>query len=289
MRLWFVVAVAGAIVVTTASAEPVVFKDLEYANHSDRNTLDLYVPEIKGAPIVVFIHGGAFRAGDKRRIVGLERFLNAGFAVASINYRYSTEDTWPAQLEDLNDAFRFVRRHGEEYGYDSKRVASFGPSAGGHLSAMAGIALSNAPESRLSAVVVWFPPIDFTKMDDDIERTGIRRRSGRNDAPGSPESTLIGATVATDPELAMAASPLTYLDALPDETELPPFLIMHGAVDPLIARGQSGRLFQALLAHNGLRTLEYVLLPNGGHGTGDFRTQEAIDRVISFLANHMMN
>jgi dipeptidyl aminopeptidase/acylaminoacyl peptidase len=154
---------------------------------------------------------------------------------------------------------------------------------------MAGIALAGEPESRLLASVVWFPPIDFRKMDGDMELTGVERRTGRNDAAGSPESELIGAVVRDNPEKAYAASPLFYLENLPEDTPLPAFLVMHGAMDPFIARGQSGRLFSALLSRKGRNTLEFVLLPNAGHGRGDFEKAETLQRVISFLKRQMMN
>jgi acetyl esterase/lipase len=264
---------------------------VRYADRSERNVLDIYLPEgVQNPPLVVWIHGGAFKMGDKKNPEGLRAFLDAGFAVASINYRFSNEAVWPAQLEDLKDAFSFLRAHGGKYGYDASRVASFGASAGGHLSAMAGIALAEDPKTRLAASVVWFPPIDFTTMDEDIERTGIQRRTGRNDAPDSPESALIGGAVKANPDLAKAASPLTYLEKLPAGTKLPAFLIMHGAKDPFVGRGQSGRLFSALLARQDIRGVEYVLLPEGGHGWGDFQKPETIQRVVSFLkANFTAN
>ena len=86
----------------------------------------------------------------------------------------------------------------------------------------------------------------------------------------SAESALIGAPAGANPNLTKAVSPLTYIDALPKETPMPAFAIMHGALDPFIGRGQSGRLFSALPAHQGATTLQYVLLPEGGHRSGDF-------------------
>ncbi|MBN8456238.1 MAG: alpha/beta hydrolase [Verrucomicrobia bacterium] len=284
MKTYSLIIALATLLASSAAADPRIEKDLRYADRSERNVLDIYLPEgVKNPPLVVWIHGGAFRMGDKRNPEGLGALLDAGFAVASINYRLSNEAIWPAPLEDLRDAFTFLRAHAAKYGYDASRIASFGSSAGGHLSAMAGIALADDPKTRLAASVVWFPPIDFPTMDEDIERTGIQRRTGRNDASDSPESALIGATVKANPDLARAASPVTYLEKLPAGTKLPAFLIMHGAKDPFIARGQSGRLFSALLARQDIRTLEYVLLPEGGHGSGDFQKPETIARVVSFL------
>lgn len=264
-----------------------IHMDLAYADDSPRNVLDLYIPEAADTPpIVMFMHGGGFSRGDKASPRGLQELIDAGIAVASMNYRLSDTDIWPAQLHDIRNAFAFLRANGKRYGYDNERIASFGNSAGGHFSAIAAIVMAENPETKLAASVVWYPPVDFTTMDADIAATGVEPRSGRNAAPDSPESGLIGATVGENRELALAASPLTYLAALPAETQLPPMLIMHGAADPLIGRGQSGRLFYALLNHQGAQTLEYVLLPHGTHGGGDFEKPETIQRVIEFLQSH---
>ncbi len=262
----------------------VAYLDLRYANVSERNLLDIYLPEgVNNPPIVVYLHGGGFRAGDKANPAGLQELIDAGIAMASINYQLSGQAVWPAQLEDLQNAFAFVREKGADYGYDGNRVASFGGSAGGYLSAMAGIALSDSEETRLTASVVWFPPIDFSNMDADMELTGVERNSQPAAEAESAESLFIGATIGENPELAAQASPLAYLDRLSEETELPSFLIMHGAIDPVIARGQSGRLFSALLARRGAKTIEYVLAPDGVHARG-FSTPVTVGRMVDFLS-----
>lgn len=265
--------------------------DLTYANRSARNRLDLFLPEGVGRPpLVVFIHGGAFRMGDKAFADPLDQKIKAaivgsGLALASINYRYSSEAIWPAQLQDLKDAFAFLRGQAGDLGINAARVASFGPSAGGYYSAMAGIALAADPATRLRASVCWFPPIDFRTMDADMEAAGTVRGKGRNDAPGSPESELIGAVVVDNPDLARAASPLTYLNALPPGTTLPPFLIMHGALDPLIAANQPRRLHQALMDRGADSQLK--ILPEGTHGGGSFERPETLAQVTTFLSHHL--
>lgn len=260
--------------------------NLAYAKRSSRNVLDVVVPALDAPPpLVVFIHGGAFRMGDKGDAVRERRALvDAGYAVASVNYRYSGEAIWPAQLDDLREAFAFLRSHAGEFGVDGTRVASFGPSAGGHLSASVGIALASQRETRLAASVVWYPPIDFSSMDADIEATGIDRATGRNDAPDSPESELIGATVSGHPSLARSASPLSLIDMLDPGTPLPAFLIMHGALDPYIAADQSRRLYAALARFGTAPQLDLDVLPDGTHGGGDFERPGTMKRVVDFLS-----
>ena len=261
--------------------------DLCYAGRSDRNVLDLVVPQsATRPPLIVYIHGGAFRMGDKADGFGLkerQRLVEAGYAVASVNYRYSTQAIWPAQLDDLRDAFAFLRSKADEFHFDASRVASFGPSAGGHLSACCGIAFAAAPETALVASVVWFPAVDFPNMDADMEASGVSRATGRNDAPDSPESVLIGAHAANHAQLARSAGPLGLLDKLAPETRLPAFLIMHGALDPFIAAEQSRRLHRALANFGTTPRLELDILPNGMHGGADFERPERMERVIAFL------
>lgn len=261
------------------------FTDIAYADLSPRNVLDLVVPDaVQPAPLVVFIHGGAFKMGDKAdSLPERQALVDAGFAVASVNYRYATHAIWPAQLDDLHAAFGYLRANATRFGFDGARFASFGPSAGGHLSASIGIALSASAETRLDASIVWFPPVDFPSMDSDMIATGIARATGRNDTADSPESVLIGATVADHPDLARSAGPIAQLDLLPPGAILPAFLIMHGALDPYIAPAQAQKLHAALVAHGTSPRLEIDILPGGTHGGGDFAAPRTMARVVAFL------
>jgi len=263
--------------------------DLPYADRSaTRNLLDIYVPEgVENPPLVVNIHGGGFMMGDKSDPDGLDLFMRAGIAVASINYRYSSEAVWPAQREDLIDAFAFLRAHGSIYGYDPTRMASYGASAGGHLSAIAGIVLSADPATALRASAVLFPPVAFSEMDADMAEVGMTAVTDPTDGPTSGESRLIGAPVGENPELAWAASPLSALAALPPEAVLPGFLILHGDEDRNISRIQSGRLFMAILSRPGTKDLQYQLLPESGHGTGAFKRLDAMLEVVLFLKDRL--
>ena len=261
------------------------FTNVAYADLSPRNVLDLVVPDaVQPPPLVVFIHGGAFKMGDKAdSLPERQALVDAGFAVASVNYRYTTEAIWPAQLDDLRTAFGFLRAHATRFGFDGTRFASFGPSAGGHLSASIGIALSGNAKTRLDASIVWGPPVDFPTMDSDMIATGIARATGRNDAADSPESVLIGGTVADHPALARSAGPIAQLALLPPDATLPAVMIMHGALDPYIAPAQAQKLHAALATHGTSPRLEIEILPGGTHGGGDFAAPQTMARVVAFL------
>ena len=151
------------------------FRDLAYVpGGHERQKLDLFLPPTGSRwPLVVAIHGGAFRMGSKE-CEPAGAFVARGFAVAAINYRLSQHAVFPAQIEDARAAVRWLRANAGRYGYDPERIASYGASAGGHLAAMLGTAgdakafevgANLEVSSRVQAVVDFFGPTDFLQMD----------------------------------------------------------------------------------------------------------------------------
>jgi len=278
-------AVAGYYGYKWMTTVPPTQANLAYATVSPRNMLDLYLPEGTSGPVPVvgWVHGGAFMMGDKSDPQSRAGLNAAGYAVASLNYRLSGTDQWPAQRDDVIAAVGYLRSNAAELGIDPTRIALFGASAGGHLVATTGITLAADPATAVQAVVDWFGPVEFTTMDADIEATGVERSTGRNDAADSPESALIGMTVAENPAEAQQVSPLWALSQLPEGTALPPYLIMHGGVDTFVGAGQSERLRDALMAWPGNGGVTYELLPEGGHGSGSFGEAAATQTVVDFL------
>ncbi len=259
-----------------------VQSDLAYGPHP-RQCLDFY-PAARGAPLVIYIHGGAFMMGDKANtewddMTSIAALRHGGFAVASLNYRFSAHAIWPAQLDDLRAAVAYLRAG--DFGFDAGRIGCFGPSAGGHLSLCLTMALAGDPATVLQACAAWFPVVDFLEMDSDIEASGIARESARNDAPTSPESLLVGAPIRQVPDKARAASPLALLAALPQSASLPPFFLQHGARDALVAAKQSLRMQAALRARGASCALE--ILPDGTHGGGTFDDPATMGRIVAFF------
>ncbi len=277
--------------------------DVSYGPYepAERQTLDFYVPDgVDAPPIVMWIHGGAWYAGDKSSPTGVQEFLDAGIAVASMNYRLTTYDgppsadtangtTWPGQLEDITKAFAFVRDSGATYGYDGSRVASFGASAGAHLSAWAGLALADDPDTRLAATVTWYPPADLIEMDADDDASSPDLDFIEHLACDSPESLLVGACLGetdgmgdlVNRGLADAASPAVFASFLPEDTVLPAFLIMHGDGDPLVSYLQSVRLFDAIDAQGGSPDLQLRIVEGLGHGGPGW--EEQVPYVVDFM------
>jgi len=186
----------------------------------------------------VWIHGGGWSAGGKEDCPAVS-FVTKGYAVASINYRFSQHALFPAQIEDCKAAIRWLRANAKRYNLDAGHVGVWGASAGGHLVALLGTTggvkkLEGTggnldQSSRVQCVVDWFGPTDFAKM------------GGWQDKPDSPMALLIGGPVRDRQELATKANPITYISK-----DSAPFLIMHGEKDNLVPMSQSELLDGAL-------------------------------------------
>jgi acetyl esterase/lipase len=271
MRLLSAATMLGCVV---ACGQTVRHVDLEYVpNGHARQKLDLHLPaEGKNWPLVVWVHGGAWRVGDKKNVRLPEHLVSRGFAVASVNYRLSQHAIFPAQIDDCKAAVAWLRANASKYGYDARRIGAWGPSAGGHLVAMLGAT------NTVHAVVDYFGPSDLLKMD---EQGGP---AGNHNAPDSPESQLLGGPLQQRGELAAAANPITYIAKL-EAGLIPPFLIVHGDADRTVPPGQSVLLAEAL-KKAGAR-VEIILLPGSGHGGPAFETPEMIEKVTAFFKQHL--
>jgi acetyl esterase/lipase len=253
--------------------------NVAYADVSPSQVLDIWVPETGEAPypLVIFVHGGAFMMGDKSMdIAHIADVLEAGYAAAGVNYRLSGEALFPAAVQDVKAAVRFLRAHADEYGLDPEAFAAWGASAGGNLVSMVGAtgdqqtslddpSLGNADiSSAVDAVVAWFPPVDFLQMAGQFQEAYPAACEGEPpsaDAPESPESKYLGAPIQDVPDLAAAANPITYLATA---TELPVFAIAAGDSDCLVPHQQSMLLHEALEAAGGEASL--TIVPGAGHG-----------------------
>lgn len=263
-----------------SKSAPGLASDIPYVQDGGKSrSLDIRLPVgaenapvTKRFPLVVFIHGGGWSAGDK----GAGPFrplLREGFAVASINYRLSGEAIWPAQVHDCKAAIRWLRANGAQYHLDTKKIGVWGTSAGGHLVALLGTTNGvkslegnegNLKESSsVQAVCDWFGPADFVRLLN-------------KDKPPAAVVKLLGGT---DPDLAKAASPMTYVNK-----KTPPFLIIHGDQDPLVPLAQSQSFADALKKAGVDCTLRVV--DGAGHGKG-FTPAES-DAVVDFFKKQLL-
>ena len=261
-------------------ADPQIHHDLEYiAGGHARNKLDLYLPAKADnpLPVIVWIHGGGWSAGGKEGCPAVP-LVAKGYAVASINYRFSQHALFPAQIEDCKAAIRWLRANAKKYNLDTDHIGAWGASAGGHLVALLGTT-GNVKElegnggnldqsSRVQCAIDWFGPTDFAKM------------GGRQDKPDSPMAQLVGGPVRDRAELGTKASPITYVGK-----DSAPFLIMHGEDDKLVLMNQSELLDEALRKAGVESTL--VRIPKDGHGGPGFTTPETQKRIEEFFEKHL--
>ncbi|MCU0489587.1 MAG: alpha/beta hydrolase [Anaerolineales bacterium] len=269
--------------------------DLAYASLSPAQKLDLYWPEQGNGPfpVVVSIHGGAFMGGDKRdiQLTPMLEVLKHGYALAGVNYRMSGEAKFPALIHDIKTAIRWLRANAARYLLDPQRIAVWGGSAGGYLALMAGVAagiqdlddpsLGNAEQSeQVQAVVAWFPPTDFLKMDQQLADSGFRLPPQlAHDGEDSPESLLLGQKITQIPDLVQRANPETYL-----RPGLPPFFIQHGRMDDTVPYQQSLNFAQKLAAIPPQNVIHEVL-PDARHADPAFETPQNVQKVLDFLGH----
>ena len=263
--------------------------DISYAKVEGHGLLlDLYLPTAgtSPAPLVVFVHGGAWRAGSKARMP-LTGPVRQGYAVASVDYRLSTVARFPAQIHDLKAAIRFLRAKQVEYGYDTKRLAIAGNSAGGHLAALVGV--TNGHErlegkvgdyldesSDVQAIVSFFGASNFATILRQSTPQGLGVR-----VPAL--QLLLGAQPEDGPELAALASPKSHVDKMD-----PALLLIHGDQDPQMPINQSHELHGKYREY-GL-PVQFIVVHGAGHGGqqfGEYFDGPRTGLVTAFLDEHI--
>ena len=267
--------------------------------------LDLHVPLSASTeapvPVVVWIHGGAWMFGSRELLppdweLGsvAQLLIDAGIAVASIDYRHAREAPFPAQLHDVKAAIRYLRAFAPELGLDPERVGVWGESAGGHLAALCALVTDPDLEGRLgvkhgdssvSVAVCFYPVTDFDHMPaGGYEMPEAFREAMMNDfgeIPPPPEDEILGGSAYAADEGRRVISALTHVSAA-----APPFLFIHGAEDRGVPPLQS-ELLSAALADAGVAT-ELVIVPDASHVFDGVDPMPQLERAVDFLAQHLL-
>ncbi|WP_116453609.1 alpha/beta hydrolase [Blastococcus litoris] len=253
--------------------------------------LDVWVPPTdEPAPLVVWVHGGAFMMGDRRWLPETLRpnqvfdaLLDAGLAVATLDYRHALEAPFPAQLHDLKAAVRYLRAHADDLGVSTTRIGAWGESAGGHLVALLGLTAHRddlegshgvvGPSSAVDVVVDWYGLSDLSTMP----RT----------APPPPVAAMLPVELHAPPEDHLTrglegrdladASPITHVTP-----SAPPFLLVHGTADWLVPYAQSEQLHAALSAAGVPSTL--VPVEGAQH---IFDGHDDVDGLVRLSVDHL--
>ena len=265
-----------------------IVKDIPYVPDStnERQTLDICIPrtkEEKKLPVVVWIHGGGWRAGSKSDTPALE-LAKKGYATVSINYRLTSDAIFPAQIHDCKAAIRYIRSKGAEYNLDTSKIAVWGVSAGGHLAALLGtsqaekalegdLGITDA-SSEVNVVCDWCGPTDLTTFDAQAQEPRFRQHQ-----PERLVNWLLGGTAEEKAELAEQASPVHYIKS---GRKYPPFLIVHSKMDPVIPIAQSEELLHRLKQVNA--DAELISVNSDQHVP---MTEDNLKLLLEFLDKHM--
>jgi acetyl esterase/lipase len=297
LRLWNVSVMLGAVVAANAQqagragsgipeGPPPTYADLDYAPAdppaSNGHKLDLYIPAgaSRPIPVVIWTAGSAWLADTGKRSGGaLALELNpAGYAVAGVSIRSSSQVKFPGQLHDIKAAVRWLRANAAKYNLDSKHIAIVGDSSGGWTSAMTAVT-GDAPEmegtvgvtgvsSAVQAAVAFYPPTNFLTMDFWALRPCAPQQC--HDGENSPESRLVGCAIQACPDKVKAANPLTYITPAD-----PPIMILHGGSDQLVPHNQGEQFYMAL--NKACKEAVFISLPTAPHGNWNgFLTDEKL-------------
>jgi acetyl esterase/lipase len=241
-----------------------VQRDLVYASIEGFRplTLDLYQvpskPDAPPRPAILYVHGGGWISGDARHLKGMDDFpatlaglAAKGYVVAAVNYRLAGEAHFPAAVQDVKSALRWLRGQAADFNIDTTRIMAWGVEAGGQIASLVGTSCGVATfepaadansKAQLASdcvqgVIDWAGPADFASWDGDAGRDGE-----------TVTATHLGAYLGCEPAdcapgLVRSASPITYVGA-----QTPPFFIQQGAADTYVAQAQSQKFYDALKA-----------------------------------------
>ncbi len=276
--LWVVIAFIFQ--ARSALSQAPTYKDIVYATVNGKDLkLDIYLPSGVPHPVLlVWVHGGAWRSGSKENVPKV--FAQNKIAIASLDFRQSTEARFPAAIHDIKGAIRFLRAKAPEYGYKAGRIAIGGASSGGHLAALVGVSNGNADlegtvgnytkqSSPVDAILDYFGASNLTTILDQSTPYGLSVRT-------PALQLLLGALPQGVPSLAKLASPVFYVDK-----NDPPLLIFHGDRDPQMPIDQS---FELENQYKKLNLDVHLEVLNGAtHGGDVFFSGERLKLAVDFL------
>jgi len=257
-------------------------RDIEYGRGGDQRLyLDLSRPQqlTEPAPCIVVIHGGAWRAGNRRAHTDLLfKLSQAGYVAATVQYRFCPDNPFPAQIEDVKCAVRFLRAHADRHGIDATRLGGIGFSAGAHLAMMLGVMGPTDGlegnggwaefDSQIQAVVAFFGPTDLSANDLPVASQQLVK-------------DFLGGSLEERPEAYKAASPIAYVskgDA--------PLLMFQGTRDPLVPHTQAYRMIEAMTKAEVPGRVE--LLIGQAHGWGGAELNHTLEQSFKFFDQRLL-
>lgn len=271
------------------------FKDIEYVKRGDTSLkLQLLIPgnvrslesPLEKRPVVVYVKGSAWMKQEcYKELPNISYLARQGYMVAAVEYRASAEAKFPAFLQDVKSAIRFLRANADKYGVDEDRIAIWGDSSGGHASLMAGFTGdfeeyktddNKEYSDKVCAIVDFYGPSDLTKIDDCP-----RNPEFVYSKEPTPEDILFGGNVKLTPEISAPGNPINYIS---EDKEIPPVFIAHGDMDSMVPFNQSVLVYEKLRECK--KVVEFYKVIGAEHGTFMW-TKEMLSLVSDFLSAYM--
>ena len=288
LPIQFLVAFALLLTRFAYAQDITLHQDLEFAQHDNHSLkLDLAIPADNqdAYPTIVFIHGGGWQFGDRK--IYLDEAQDAaqhGYVGVTVSYRLTNPDQeghaqnpFPAQIQDVKAAIRWLRQHARQYHIDPNRIGVTGKSAGGHLSLLLGTTdpthgfeVDDEPKvsTRVQAVVNCFGPTELISLHATSPRAG------------KLVETLLGGPPAKRADEYRRASPVTYVSA-----HDPPTITIHGRNDRLVPLDQAQQFDQAMRAVGANHTL--LIIPDAGHGFQGPAAHQRDQARYNFFNKHL--
>ncbi len=288
--------------VTPTKTEVSYIPDIVYSQVPSRGfqnislQMDILQPKTEAKkPAILFVTGGGFINANRANGLQLrEKLADAGYVVASINYRVAPTATFPQPLEDVKSAIRYLKANADKFGIDARRVGIVGGSAGGYLSAMTGTTSGTKTfdkgdnlnfDSTVRCAVDLYGISDPTKIGADFPADVQKKHqsAGATEAlwvNGSPVFGGKDGGILADKEAAEKANPIHYISK-----SSAPMLLMHGTADTVVSPSQTELLYQAL-QQKGIESERYVI-PHAQHGGVYWVQDNVIDVITAFFNKHL--
>lgn len=294
-----------------------------YAQDSESQYLDLYVPDgEEEPPLFVFIHGGGFIYGDsqtRQTIFMYQYFRDHGFACATIGYRLAQEAAFPAAVEDVKAAVRFLQSHAAEYGYNAEHIAVFGESAGGYLACMEAFTdetefmgvryigqeedekAGRSYDAKADVLIDYYGAVDLGKIwsgESDWDALEVPQLVIDIANSWIDQKTLEGFSSVESYWLRKEFTEMTteeYQDSDPHfymhenlgKTVNPAVMIVHGDCDITVPSLQSQRLYDELKGLIGEERAKLLMIPGEGHATDMLYSDEVLKQVEAFITKNL--
>lgn len=271
------------------------YLDLAYATKSESQKLDIYIPNNWKwpFPVIIGIHWWAFKFWDKadNQLKPFLKWHDRWYAIVSVNYRLSWEAQWPAQINDVKAAVKFIRANATKYNLNPDKFATWWGSAGGNLASLIGTSWdieelsdsalwNNNISDKVQAVVDWYGPIDFLAMDEQWNKVWIDWEKHSTDS--SFESQLMWWNITTKEELVATSNPENYISK-----DTPPFFIQHWDKDATIPSLQSKNFSEKLINTIWKDKVYFEYIKWAAHADTMFETDENIKKVLDFLDKYL--